>query len=75
MMLVIELSLESFFDVIDILEPGLDQDFSGIERADAAAADQDHGGGSGCTPEHGLTHQRDEVGIYFPIRLVNRTSH
>jgi tRNA 2-thiocytidine biosynthesis protein TtcA len=71
MMLVIKLPLEAFRHVIDILDPGFDQYLSGLERAYAAAADQDHRRCPGRTSEHRLAHQRDEMGIDFPVGLVD----
>ena len=46
---VVERAFEALVHVIDILDPGLDQNLPGLKRPDTAAANQYHGRGTTST--------------------------
>ena len=75
MMLVVQLALEAFIDVIDIFETFFDEQIAGLLGALTTSADKYYGGATLLsntyhTAQYELTYLGGEVRIDHPVRLV-----
>lgn len=76
MMLMIELTLETLLDVVDIAEPGIDQGLACLFGAFATAADEKDMHtlftvGTGHTTEDQLAYLGNEMGVFDPVGFID----